>query len=64
MAGMLEGKAEEARALVAKAEKTLGQGRFAGMFSGNKYENAAELLERAANGFKLAKKCAFRSHPG
>ena len=56
---MLEGKADEARALVAKAEKTLNQGRFAGMFSGNKYENAAELLEKAANGFKLAKKCTL-----
>jgi len=50
----MEGKAKEARELVARAEKKLGQNRFMAMF-GNKYEDAAELLEKAANGFKLAK---------
>jgi len=42
----------KARALVAKAEKKLASWSF---FGGNKYEDAVELLEKAANNFKLAK---------
>ena len=39
---ILEGKATEARELVARAEKKLGTSKFMSMFSGNKYEDAAE----------------------
>ena len=46
------GKAQE---LVAKAEKRLKA--FSLFGSGSKYEDAAEMLERAANQFKLAKAC-------
>lgn len=43
----------KARDLVTKANKKLkGWGMF-----GNKYEDAVELLEQAANQFKLAKAC-------
>lgn len=46
----------KARELVAKAEKKLkGYSFFGGM--GAKYDDAAELLERAGNNFKLAKAC-------
>lgn len=31
---------------------------------GNKYEDAAELLEKAANCFKLAKQCACPAQQG
>ena len=41
--------------LKAKAEKKLKGGLF-GSFFGNKYEDAAELYEQAANSFKLGKK--------
>lgn len=41
---------------LAKADKKLK-----GMsFFGNKYEDAAELLEKAGNNFKLAKNCEQR----
>ena len=44
----------KAQDLVAKAEKKLkGWNMF-----GNKYEEALEMLEKAVNGFKLAKACA------
>lgn len=46
----------KARDMVAKAEKKLkGYSFFGGM--GAKYDDAAELLEKAANNFKLAKAC-------
>ena len=38
-----------------KAEKKLASW---GLF-GSKYEDAAELLDRAANSYKLAKACSF-----
>ena len=60
---ILEGKAKEARELVARAEKKLQTSKFMSMFSGNKYEDAAELLEKAANSFKLAKCCALPPRP-
>lgn len=42
--------------LVKKAEKKLNSfGLFGGF--GNKYEDAAEMLEKAGNQFKLAKAC-------
>lgn len=44
------------------ARASLTQGLFAGLF-GNKFEDAAELLEKAANCFKLAKMCAFAAGP-
>lgn len=39
-----------------KADKKLNSFGFFSSF-GNKYEDAAELLEKAANHFKLAKAC-------
>lgn len=45
----------KARALMDKAEKKLSSW---GMF-GNKYEDAAEMIEKACNQFKLGKACKF-----
>ena len=47
--------AKNADDLVAKADKKLAS--FG--FFGNKYEDAAELLEKAAVQYKLAKACEF-----
>eukprot|EP00965_Chrysotila_dentata_P060537 2006552-Pleurochrysis_carterae.AAC.1 len=44
----------KARALVEKAEKKINSWSF---FSGNKYEDAAELYSKAANQFKVSKNC-------
>lgn len=45
-----------------QAEKKLKGGAFSRMFSGSSREEAAaELLERAATQFKLAKACEYRS---
>lgn len=50
----------KAREMVAKAEKKMkGYSFFGGM--GAKYDDAADLLERAGNNFKLAKACECRS---
>ena len=46
----------KAQELVAKADKRL---KSFSLFGGNKYEDAAELYEKAANQFKLAKACGF-----
>ena len=48
----------KAREMVAKAEKKMkGYSFFGGM--GAKYDDAADLLERAGNNFKLAKACKY-----
>lgn len=54
------GDAAKARDLVAKADKKLGGW---GLF-GNKYEDALELLEKAANQLKLAKARAAPARGG
>ena len=46
------GKAQE---LATRADKRL---KSFSLFGGNKYEEAAEMYEKAANQFKLAKACA------
>ena len=46
----------KARENVRKAEKKLTGG-FSFFSGSSKYEDAAELLEKAANSFKLAKNC-------
>lgn len=46
---------------LAKADKKLKGSSFFGF--GNKYEDAAELLEKAGNNFKLAKNCAYAFKP-
>ena len=51
--------AEKARELVAKAEKRVKA--FSLFGASTKYEDAAEMLERAANQFKLAKACELNS---
>lgn len=48
------GAAARAADFVKKADKRLTS--FS-LFGGNKYEDAAELLEKAANQYKLAKCC-------
>lgn len=53
--GDYEGKAQD---MVKKAEKKLNSFSF---FGGDKYGDAAELLEKAANHFKLAKKCKLQT---
>lgn len=53
--------AAKAHDLVKKADKKLNS---FGLFGfGSKYEDAAELLEKAANHFKLAKSCAHLPRP-
>lgn len=48
--------AAKAEDFMAKARKKLqGSSMLASMFGGNKYEDAAELLEKASNNYKLAK---------
>lgn len=55
--------AAKGRDLQQQAEKKLKGGAFSRMFSGSSREEAAaELLERAATQFKLAKACKYRSH--
>lgn len=49
--------AAKARELVAKAEKRVKA--FSLFGASTKYEDAAEMLERAANQFKLAKSCEW-----
>ena len=44
----------EASALLAKADK---KATTFGWFGSNKFEDAAELYTKAANSFKLAKRC-------
>ncbi len=44
-----------------QAEKKLKGGTFSRMFGSGRDEAAAELLEKAATQFKLAKSCARRS---
>lgn len=51
-----DGAAARALDLVKKADKRLTS--FS-LFGGNKYEDAAELLEKAATQYKLAKCCEF-----
>ena len=52
---MAESNVSKGDALVAKADKKLkGWG-----FLGNKYEDAQELLEKAANMYKIGKACRF-----
>ena len=53
-----DGAAARALDFVKKADKRLTS--FS-LFGGNKYEDAAELLEKAATQYKLAKCCEFRS---
>ena len=53
--------AGKARELVAKAEKRLKA--FSLFGASSKYEDAAEMLERAANQFKLAKACESTRPP-
>ena len=50
--------AGKGRELVAKADKRLHA--FSLFGASSKYEDAAEMLERAANQFKLAKSCECR----
>eukprot|EP00966_Prymnesium_polylepis_P156508 3616040-Prymnesium_polylepis.1 len=56
-------QSEKADALVAQAKKKLAS--WFASFSGNKYEDAAELLTKAANLYKASKKCeaAARAAP-
>ena len=54
---MADAAAARAAELVKKADKRLTS--FS-LFGGNKYEDAAELLEKAANQYKLAKCCEWR----
>ena len=51
---MADAAAARAAELVKKADKRLAS--FS-LFGGNKYEDAAELLEKAGNQYKLAKCC-------
>jgi hypothetical protein len=46
----------EALALLAKADK---KATTFGWFGSNKFEDAAELYTKAANSFKLAKRCEY-----
>jgi alpha-soluble NSF attachment protein len=52
--------AREALALLAKADKKATSSTF--WFGSNKYEDAAELYTKAANSFKLAKRCMCNFH--
>ncbi len=49
--------AGKGRDLVKKADKKLGS--FSLFGSGSKYDEAAELLEKACNNFKLGKACEY-----
>lgn len=52
----------EAQELVAKADKKATSSSW--FFGGNKYEEAAELYTKAANIFKMAKRCKqYTVHP-
>lgn len=54
--------ASRASELMKKADKKLSS---FGFFGGSKYDDAAEMYERAANQFKLAKACELStSFPG
>ena len=58
---MADAAAVRAAELVKKADKRLTS--FS-LFGGNKYEDAAESLEKAANQYKLAKCCESRGGEG
>ena len=58
---MADAAAARAAELVKKADKRLTS--FS-LFGGNKYEDAAELLEKAANQYKLAKCCEWEREGG
>jgi alpha-soluble NSF attachment protein len=49
--------ASEGDYLLEQAEKKLNGGFMASLFKGNRYEEAEELFTKAANQYKLAKKC-------
>lgn len=49
-----EASKEKADSLVAQAKKRLNSW---SLFNSSKYEDAAELFEKAANNYKLAKAC-------
>ena len=51
--------AARASELMKKADKKLNS---FGFFGGSKYDDAAEMYERAGNQFKLAKACKFTTH--
>ena len=53
--------AAKAQEWAAKADKRL---KSFSRFGGNKYEDAAEMYEKAANQFKLAKACERRRRVG
>ena len=53
--------AAKAQEWAAKADKRL---KSFSLFGGNKYEDAAEMYEKAANQFKLAKACERRRRVG
>lgn len=50
----------EAQELVAKADKKATSSSW--FFGGNKYEESAELYTKAANIFKMAKRCKQAHH--
>jgi alpha-soluble NSF attachment protein len=46
----------EANDLVAQAKKKAS---YSGWFGGNKFDEAADLYQRAANSYKLSKDCGY-----